>query len=215
MQTEHLIDLLSTNLDAEPADLRQLSHVLRRSLFIAAATTFGTAWVVLGIRPDLNQATTIATVSGQVLVAGATIAIASVCLFRLARPGGEYKTSLVAVGIPFAAAFLVAGISLGLAPSAQWQAIAFAGGWLKCLVLIPLIAILPFSIIAFAMHEAAPTDLVRAGAVTGLLAGSLGAAAYIFHSYGESLLFVAIWYGCAVLICTVIGALLGPYVMRW
>lgn len=155
MQTEHLIDLLSTNLDAEPADLRQLSHVLRRSLFIAAATTFGTSWVLLGIRPDLHQATTIAAVSGQVLVAGVTIAIASVYLFRLARPGGEYKTSLVAVGIPFGAAFLLAGIGLGLAPSAQWQAIAFAGGWLKCLVLIPLIAFLPFAIIAFAMHRAA------------------------------------------------------------
>jgi len=67
--------------------------------------------------------------------------------------------------------------------------------WLECLLSIPLIAIVPFAAIIWAVRQAAPTDLVRTGALAGLVAGGVSATAYAFHCTDDSLPFVALWYG--------------------
>jgi len=45
--------------------------------------------------------------------------------------------------------------------------------------------------------------------------GALGATAYAFHCAEESVPFIALWYGALVAICGVIGAVLGPRLLRW
>ena len=54
-----------------------------------------------------------------------------------------------------------------------------------------------------------------AGAVAGTLAGSLGAALYAAHCVDDSPLFVATWYGLAITVVAVVGALLGARLLRW
>lgn len=71
--------------------------------------------------------------------------------------------------------------------------------WLECLFSIPIIAIVPFAISIWAVRKAAPTNLVRTGAIAGLLAGGVSAMAYSLHCTDDSLPFVAVWY--AVRLC--------------
>jgi len=87
--------------------------------------------------------------------------------------------------------------------------------WLECLLSIPLIAIVPFAAIIWAVRQAAPTDLVRTGALAGLVAGGVSATAYAFHCTDDSLPFVALWYGGTVVLCAIAGAALGPRLLRW
>ena len=87
--------------------------------------------------------------------------------------------------------------------------------WLVCLLSIPLIAIVPFAMIVWAVRRAAPTDLVRAGALAGLVAGGVSASAYALHCTDDSLPFVALWYGGTIALCTIAGAALGPRLLRW
>ncbi|MGY4290817.1 hypothetical protein ACVWXO_010083 [Bradyrhizobium sp. LM2.7] len=87
--------------------------------------------------------------------------------------------------------------------------------WAECLVSIPLIAIVPFAVVIWAIRRAAPTDLVRAGAFAGLVAGSISAMAYALHCTDDSLPFVTVWYGGTIALCTLAGALLGPRLLRW
>jgi len=88
--------------------------------------------------------------------------------------------------------------------------------WLQCLVSIPIIATLPFAAIVWAVRRfASPTDLVRAGAFAGLVAGGLSAIGYALHCTDDSLPFVALWYGGTIALCTVAGAMLGPRLLRW
>jgi hypothetical protein len=87
--------------------------------------------------------------------------------------------------------------------------------WLECLLSIPIIAIVPFAVTILAVRRAAPTDLVRTGAVAGLVAGSVSAMAYALHCTDDSLLFVAVWYGGTIVLCTLAGAALGPRLLRW
>jgi hypothetical protein len=65
------------------------------------------------------------------------------------------------------------------------------------------------------LRKGAPTDLKRAGAIAGLVAGALGATAYAFHCLDDSIPFIAVWYGAMVALCASIGAFLGPRLLRW
>jgi hypothetical protein len=56
---------------------------------------------------------------------------------------------------------------------------------------------------------------MRTGAIAGLVAGALGAAAFAFHHPGGSVPFIALWYGGSILLCTLVGAILGPRLLRW
>jgi hypothetical protein len=141
--------------------------------------------------------------------------VASAYLTRLARPGGEGRTSSISAAVPFAAIVLLSAISLGLAPSSHWNKMVMGDEWLECLLSIPIIAIVPFAVIIAAVRRAAPTNLVRTGAVAGLIAGGVSAMAYALHCTDDSLPFVALWYGGTIVLCTLAGAALGPRLLRW
>jgi hypothetical protein len=87
--------------------------------------------------------------------------------------------------------------------------------WAMCAFCIPLFAVIPFAALIWALRRGAPTNLRRAGAIAGLVAGALGAVAYAFHCPDDSIPFVALWYGAMVGLCALIGAILGPRFLRW
>jgi hypothetical protein len=81
-------------------------------------------------------------------------------LFRVARPSGEQRVSMAQVVLPFAVALVIAGVSLGFAPEADWRAMILGTQWSLCFLCIPLNAILPFAAIIIALRQfAAPTHL--------------------------------------------------------
>jgi hypothetical protein len=51
--------------------------------------------------------------------------------------------------------------------------------------------------------------------MAGLVAGSLTATAYALHCPDDSLPFIAVWYGGAIAVCALLGAKLGPWLLRW
>jgi hypothetical protein len=106
-------------------------------------------------------------------------------------------------------------VSLGSAPVSHWDRMVAGDEWLECLVSIPIIAIVPFALTIWAVRQAAPTDLHRAGAFAGLVAGGISAVAYALHCTDDSLPFVAVWYGGTIVVCTLAGAALGPRLLRW
>ena len=122
---------------------------------------------------------------------------------------------MAVVVAPFVAIVLLAAISLAFAPITYWDDMIVGDRWLECLLSIPVIAIVPFAAIIWALRRAAPTDLVRAGALAGLIAGAVSATGYALHCVDDSLPFVALWYGGTIVICTIAGAMLGPRLLRW
>lgn len=65
---------------------------------------------------------------------------------------------------------------------------------LECLRSIPIIAIVPFALVVWAVRQAAPTNLRRAGALAGLAAGGLSAVGYALYCTADTLPFVSVWY---------------------
>jgi hypothetical protein len=89
------------------------------------------------------------------------------------------------------------------------------GDWGTCLICIPIFAVIPFVAFIWALRKGAPTRLALAGALAGLVAGALGAAAVVVHQTGDSIPAIALWYGVPIVLCAMIGAILGPRLLRW
>jgi len=213
MKTDDLVAVLSTNV--EPVRRGLVGRTISIAVAAGAVVALGIMFAALGLRADLTTARATIFMLLKIAFALAVIGVALRYLLRLARPGAERGISPLTIVVPFAAIAVLGAISLGFAPSSHWDMMILDDEWLECLLSIPIIAIVPFAVVIFAVRRAAPTNLVRTGAVAGLLAGGVSAVAYALHCTGDSLPFVAIWYGATIVLCTLAGAALGPRLLRW
>ena len=213
MKTDQLIEMLGTNV--EPVDHRQVIRTVGLAVATGAVVALGVMLLLFGVRTDLNVPGTSAFLLVKLVFTIGLVLSTSMYLIKLARPGGERKTPIAFVAAPFVAVMVIAAISLTFEPVSRWDEMIVGGRWVECLLSIPIIAIVPFAVIVWALRRTAPTDLVRAGALGGLVAGAVSAAGYALHCVDDSLPFVALWYGGTIVLCTLAGATLGPRLLRW
>jgi hypothetical protein len=213
MKTDDLIAMLSTNV--EPVHHRPPWRTIGLALVFGAVAVLGSVLLALGLRPHLFDSASLGPVILKLSFAVVTLVPAAYFLVKLSRPGGERNAPLALLLLPFFVIALLAGASLISAPAAHWDGMIVGHDWLECLISIPIIAIVPFAIIVWAVRQMAPTDLSRAGALVGLVAGSLSAIGYSLHCIDDSVPFVAIWYGGTIALCTFAGWKLGPWLLRW
>jgi hypothetical protein len=213
MRTHDLIGMLSTNV--ERVDRRRLVRTLGGAVLIGGVAAFTAMLLALGVRSDLPEPSALTYVPLKLAFTVGTLVLTWNALTRLARPGGEERVSIALVALPFIAIMLLAGLSLAFAPSSHWDRMVVGENWLECVLSIPIIAVVPFTTVIWAVRQTAPTDLVRAGALAGMVAGGVSATAYALHCTDDSLPFVALWYGGTIALCTIAGALLGPRLLRW
>lgn len=213
MKTDDLVAMLSTNV--EPVDRKLVARTVGIAVAAGSAAAVGIMLGGFGFRADLTTARAFLFLVLKLAFAIAIVAVASVYLTRLTRPGGGRRMPLIAIALPFVAIVLLAVTSLGLAPVSHWNRMIAGDAWLECLLSIPIIAIVPFATIIFAVRRTAPTNLVRTGAFAGLLAGSVSAMAYALHCTDDSVPFVAVWYVGTIILCILAGTALGPRLLRW
>jgi hypothetical protein len=213
MKTDELITVLSTNV--EPIDRRQLSREIVAAVILGTVVAIGSALTLPGIRTDLSAPNALTYFCAKIVFAAVIILAGTAYLLRLARPGVVSPTTSALVPWPPVAVASLATVSLVSAPLWHWHNMAMGDGWLECLVSIPIIAVVPFAAVVWAVRRMAPTDLARTGAVAGFVAGGMSAAGYALHCTDDSLPFIALWYGGAIVMCTLAGAVLGPRLLRW
>jgi len=171
MKTDDLIAMLATNV--EPVDRRQLV----RTIGAALLSVLSWRWVPC-CSCSVSARTCTRTDAAIFLLVEACLhdrkssPVASFYLTRLARPGGERKTPSVLVALPFLAIVVLAGLHLTFASDSHWKKMIVGDQWLECLLSIPIIAIVPFAAVIWALRRMAPTDLTRTGALAGLVAAA-------------------------------------------
>jgi hypothetical protein len=170
---------------------------------------------MLGMRQDLSNPGVLEFMFVKIGFAAAVTVLGWRLLIRHTRPGGENHSRIFLTGVPFVALVALAAVNLILVPAAHWSQLFTGERLLQCLLSIPVMAIVPFAVIVWAVRNAAPTNLLRTGALAGLVAGGIGAMAYALHCPNDSLPFIALWYGGAIVFCALGGAALGPRLLRW
>ena len=213
MKTDDLIAALSRQ--AEAVDPRTpIRRLLLASLIGVAAALPLMLWR-LGINPGLAgdaQAPMFWIKWGfVVLVVGAS----AVLVARLARPGVDVHRAAQAVAAPLVALWGLAAAVLFAAAPAERMPLVMGSSWSSCPLNIALLSLPALVLLLGAVRTLAPTRLRLAGAATGLLAGALGTLAYLLHCPELEAPFLAIWYVLGMATPAVIGAVIGPRVLRW
>jgi hypothetical protein len=213
MRTDQLIELLGS--DVEEVRPERLPWALIGALIVGALGGLCVALAVMGLFIDIGSWRHLGYMGLKLVFALSTAILGAVVLVRAIRPGRALGKLFVFVFLPMLALSAAAIGTLVPARPSAWVGIILGGQWSMALLCIPLFAIVPFVVLIWTMRRGAPTDLTRAGAIAGLVAGALGAAAYALFCPDDSLPFIAVWYSAPILFTTVVGALLGRPLLRW
>jgi hypothetical protein len=193
---------------------RPVGAVLAIALALALPVTAVMFAISLGMRSDFMPAMRNPFFMLKFVVTIA-LAIASVALVvRLVRPAAPVHRAWWLLAIPIG--LLVAGIAadLALPQTSAWTARLIGSSALICLTAIPMLS-LPLLIAALiGLRHGATTRPMLTGAVAGLVAGGIAATFYAAHCIDDSPLFVTTWYALALAQVSLVGALLGRWMLR-
>lgn len=131
---------------------------------------------------------------------------------RPAAPTARASSLVVAV---FAVMLGLGVVSWWSAPPAMRSAALMGQTWSVCFALIVSISLPALVGSLWVLRGLAPTEPRAAGLAAGLLAGALGTMGYSLHCPESTLPFIALWYSLGVVLTGVLGAALGPRLLRW
>jgi hypothetical protein len=213
VSVDDLIDRLGGDLPPTGAHTPQRRLLLAALVGAAVALILVLTW--LGRRPDLGQAIgtgffwTKAAYTAGLGLAG------FLAIDRLSRPAGSPRRgvalALLALGV---LVLLGGGELLGAAP--QERAAMWLGrSWRICPANILFLSLPMLALTLVAVRTLAPTRLAQVGAAAGLFSGGVAATVYGLHCPEATAAFVATWYSLGVVLTAALGAILGPFVLRW
>jgi hypothetical protein len=213
MKTDELIETLGATV--ERVEDRWFRNAFIVALIVGAALAVCVMQAVLGMSASaLREGHLGVMILTAVLVVG-VVAGGTSYLLKAAYPGMAVRAP-TALLVLFVVAFICASVGglLAVHPGAR-SAMIFGPRWTICLTCIPLFAIGPFIALIWVLRRGAPTKPRSTGAVAGVVAGAVGAGACALHQPVSSLPFLGLWYVGPILLCALLGALLGRRVLRW
>lgn len=211
MKTDDLIERLARDAVVK----RRLLPLMNIALVTGALLTSCLLLTAFGLRADLASQVETLRVSAKITIS-LLFALGSVLLVRrIGQPGVAIRPIAVFLLVPAGLLVVATGTELMVLPRGVWLANLLGRNSLFCLVAVPLLALPPLAAFLLALRNGAPASPTMAGAFAGLAAAGIAVSAYALHCTDDSPLFVAAWYGLAVLLVTLTGAALGRLLLRW
>ena len=211
MKTDDLIAALAADSRTEAPPGAVLAPLLAPALALAVLTV----WVALGFRGDLWAALGDPVSVMRFVLTGALGVLGVRLALVLARPEGRGLARLWPLGVPVAAALALLVWAYAATPADGRQMALVGKTMTTCLVMIPLLSVLPVAAILFCLHRGATTSPALAGLAAGLGGSGLAAMAYALHCTEDSPLFYVTWYGLAIGGVTVAATWIGSRLLRW
>lgn len=212
MKTDDLIDILSTEVDL--VDPQRVKRVVLA--FVSAALVLALAGSVATLDAGwLDKLNSLGYLTLKISFGLSVVVLGTILLLSHLRPGSKLQTFKWLAILPIGAVIGVAILELALSPASHWNSLMVGTHWLECTGFIVVTAFGSSILLLLAARQAAPTDLVGTGALLGLVSGGIGAVAYALHCADDSVSFIAVWYGGAILFCSIAGALVGSRLLRW
>ena len=213
MKTDDLVAMLAAGPVAVPR--QAASRRLGLALAIGAPLSLAILLVEYGLRRDLLQALFWPMFWVKLLFPLAIAGAAFVMVQRLARPGVPGRRAWIGAVLPVLAVWALAVVAWFDTPVEGRMPSLMGQSWRICAMSIAVMALPVFVGAMAALRSLAPTRPALAGAAAGALAGGVGAAVYALHCMELTAPFLAVWYVSGIAVPVLVGALLGPRLLRW
>jgi hypothetical protein len=213
MKTDDVISMLATGV--APVDRRVLAKRFSIAILFGAVGATVIVALLLGVRRDLAAVAATPIFWAKISLPLCLILGSLWLSTRLARPGAATGASGWLIVTPVVVVWLAGLYVLMAAPADLRLALVLGRTWRVCPLNIAMISVPGFISVFWALRGLAPTRLAFAGAAGGLLAGSTAALAYCLHCPEMGIPFWGVWYLLGMLVPTVVGAVLGPRLLRW
>jgi hypothetical protein len=211
MKTSTLIHLLATQ--AETVDRRAVTKSLTWPAAVGLAASAVLSVTIIGLLPG---ETFLLPVIWAKFVYGAALVVAFAALLaRLYRPGADTSSLIKWPLLVMLLMFGAGAAYLAFTPGTLWADAIFGQTWLWCPWFVLGLSVPALVALLFSARAGAPTRLRATGFTAGVLAGSIGALGYSLACPEMSLAFVAVWYTAGILLSGLLGAVLGPRLLRW
>jgi hypothetical protein len=213
MKTDELIASLAA--DLKPMPRHATKQRIALGMICGAALTFVLIVAILGIRSDLGAAVQGFSFWMKWTYTASLGVIAIAMTLQLARPDASRLSWVWLLAAPI---LLLAGIAIAElvhAPPGTALNMWLGVSWTWCPWIVLLLSLPLFAGLLWSFKQFAPTRLRAAGAAAGLSAGAWAATLYCLHCPEVSAMFVLTWYSLGIGLATLLGALLGPRLMRW
>jgi hypothetical protein len=211
MKTDDLIAALAADNRTETPPRVVLLPMLALALALAVLTV----WVSLGFREDLLASLGDPVSVMRFVLTGALGFLGVRLALVLARPEGSRLARLWPLAVPVAVALGLVVWAYAATPADGRQMALVGKTMTTCLVMIPILSVLPVAAILFGLSRGATTSPALAGLVAGLGGSGFAAMAYAMHCIEDNPLFYVTWYGVAMGGVTVAATLIGSRVLRW
>lgn len=216
MQTDDLIQSLATRTRPVPR------HAVERRVLIGlgagAILTLMLMVEMLGIRPDLMPAMHDFAFWMKWTYTAWIAVVAVIAVAQVARPDtlrGAERWLLPALLLPVVVVAILAAREMAMNPMPHWMPMWMGHSWKRCPANVLILSLPVFGGLLWAFRTLAPTQLRAAGAAAGLAAGATGATIYGLHCQEVTAMFLLTWYSLGIAAVTLLGALVGPRLMRW
>jgi hypothetical protein len=148
---------------------------------------------------------------GVIALVGGVTAIRSFDPVATPRHGLRWIAALVALclGSGWFVAVIGDGSGQGLAARLDWH------GGVQCVTKIVVLSVPVILGLALLMRRAAPTEPGGTALAAGIAAAAWGAFVFVFACPHDDPLYIAVWYGLACAIVTVLARGLLPWLTRW
>ena len=211
MKTQSLIEMLARG--AGPAPQARVLERMAPVVVLGLISSAVLALLSIGSIPAAMWGT---PAPWMKLIYGASLALAAGWLTaRLSRPIARMQWPLMALVVVFATMLGQGAITLLTAAPEQRMTKLLGETWITCPSNVVLLSLPALAGILWVLRGLAPTQLGAAGFNAGLLAGALGAMGYALVCPEVSATFVAVWYSLGILLTGLMGAILGPVLLRW
>ena len=213
MKTDELIALLAR--DNAPVSYRSGRRAMLATLALGALVASTMMYVLLGVRPDIDQAIALPMFWFKLAFPGALMFAGIAAMLRFGSPGVRLGNVKVALALPLVVVWVLALLALANVPPEVRRILIFGTTWDRCPITIAALSI-PIWMAAFwALRQQAPTHLRASSAAAGLFAGACAATVYALHCGEMEAPFLATWYVLGMLIPTLLGWAFGPKLLRW
>lgn len=208
--TDALIARLADGPPPPPFRPGRIAAIMILSILLPVAAFL----IVIGPRPELALAWRNPAVPFKTVLPLVLCVLSFVLALRLARPAAQAPVGGWLL-MPLACSAALWGGAYALRSASERFAEVSPASVGECLGAIVLLSIIPAIAIMRVLRQGASTEPSLSGGLVGLTAATGATTGYSLFCTQDNPLFFVTWYGLAIAIVTIFGAVMGARSFRW